>query len=66
MYGSDAGQPAPSLYAKGLLPLCDTQLAVYVPTKKGGETRILNLKRGTPTCIKSTGDKIGITDGWVI
>ena len=23
MYGSDAGQPAPSLYTKGLSPLCD-------------------------------------------
>ena len=24
MYGSDAGQPVPSLYTKGLSPLCDT------------------------------------------
>ena len=24
MYGSDAGQPVPSLYIKGLSPLCDT------------------------------------------
>ena len=23
MYGSDAGQPVPSLYTKGLSPLCD-------------------------------------------
>ena len=23
MYGSDAGQPMPSLYTKGLSPLCD-------------------------------------------
>ena len=27
---------------------------------------ILKYKRGSPTCIKSTGDKIGIPDGWVI
>ena len=25
MYGSDAGKPMPSLYTKGLSPLCDTQ-----------------------------------------
>ena len=24
MYGSDAGQPVPSLYTKGLSPLCDS------------------------------------------
>ena len=30
MYGSDAGQPVPSLYTKGLSPLCDTRVsAVY-------------------------------------
>ena len=28
MYGSDAGQPVPSLYTKGLQPLCDN-FAVY-------------------------------------
>ena len=27
MYGSDAGQPAPSLYTKGLSPLCDMYIA---------------------------------------
>ena len=25
MYGSDAGQPVPSLYTKGLSPLCDSK-----------------------------------------
>ena len=45
MYGSDAGQPVPSLYTKG----------PFVITKGG-----------SPTCIKSTGDKIGIPEGWVI
>ena len=48
-----------------------TQVATGLnETKEGGETsksKILRvLKRGSPTCIKSTGDKIGIPDGWVI
>ena len=52
-----------------------TQVATDLnETKKGGETsksKILRiLKRGnigiSPTCIKSTGDKIGIPDGWGI
>ena len=30
MYGSDAGQPMPSLYTKGLSPLCDSELCVFV------------------------------------
>ena len=29
MYGSDAGQPAPSLYTNGLPPLCDTLYMYY-------------------------------------
>ena len=28
MYGSDAGQPVPSLYTKGLSPLCDIYMNV--------------------------------------
>ena len=28
MYGSDAGQPVPSLYTKGLSPLCDTSVKI--------------------------------------
>ena len=48
-----------------------TQVATGLnETQKGGETsksKILRiLKKGSPTCIKSTGDKIGIRDGWVI
>ena len=31
MYGSDAGQPVPSLYTKGLSPLCDN-LHLYILT----------------------------------
>ena len=27
MYGNDAGQPVPSLYTKGLSPLCDMSLS---------------------------------------
>ena len=36
MYGSDAGQPVPSLYTKGLSPLCDfcgVFIEKYVYTK---------------------------------
>ena len=29
MYGSGAGQPAPSLYTKGLKPLCDTKTKIH-------------------------------------
>ena len=29
MYGSDAGQPVPSLYTKGLSPLCDN-IIIYI------------------------------------
>ena len=45
MYGSDAGQPVPSLYTKGLSPLYDIQSCIlgllYTcldETKIGGET----------------------------
>ena len=34
MYGSDAGQPPPSLYTKGLKPLCDT----YAKMVQGSHT----------------------------
>ena len=30
MYGSDAGQPVPSLYTKGLSPLCDIYIRELV------------------------------------
>ena len=33
MYGSDAGQPARSLYTKGLLPLCDMDFSAHARHK---------------------------------
>ena len=33
MYGSDAGQPVPSLYTKGLSPLCDIYMLLNEHTK---------------------------------
>ena len=44
MYGSDAGQPMPSLYTKGLSPLCDSkqkECSVYysLSTERYGECR---------------------------
>ena len=34
MYGSDAGQPMPSLYTKGLSPLCDNMYSRYIFSRK--------------------------------
>ena len=43
MYGSDAGQPVPSLYTKGLSPLCDN---MYILTIKIQGHHLLFHSRG--------------------